>query len=527
MLEAQIAVDPPEIDADTATLPVRFAEGAPFTTAEISIEGVHARPLATIQGLIRSQEGDVYSGPDMTEARTRIERSYRQAGFNQARISTRSTADPDRNTVSVVLEINEGPRQVVQEVEVVGGERTHDALISRALEIAPGQPVDLGAWNRAQRRLYNMGAFRSVDIDAEPIATERVGLEAEQPMRARVRLEEWPAYRLRYGLQLKDEEVPFGDQSEQNVDLGVVGDLTRQNFLGRAVTLGTAFRWDTDQRVMRGFGRIPTFFGLPITSNLFVARQHRTFGDPDFQTVEDLTLLTLEQRFRPRPALTVAYSYNFDWNHSFDPEPDPNDLFGGFDATVKIARLAGGIIIDTRDDLFDASRGWFHSSNIEYAPDALGSEFRFAKYTGQQFYYWSVGRGIVFASAARIGLAAAFDQELILSERFFAGGGNTVRGYRQDTLGPLFLGSPDGGNALIVLNQEVRFPIFGLVRGVGFLDAGNVFPLLEDFTFTDLKVGAGLGLRFDTPFGLFRLDVAAPLTEIADDRKSRFFFSIG
>ena len=243
--------------------------------------------------------------------------------------------------------------------------------------------------------------------------------------------------------------------------------------------------------------------------------------------MEDVTLLTLEERLRPRPALTVAYSYNFDWNHSFDPEPDPDDLFGGFDATVRIARLAGGIVIDTRDDLFDASRGWFHSSNVEYAPDGLGSEFRFAKYTGQQFHYWSVGRGIVLAAAARIGLAAAFDQDLILSERFFAGGGNTVRGYRQDTLGPLFLGSPDGGNALIVLNQEVRFPIIGFVRGVGFLDAGNVFPLLEDFTFRDLKVGAGLGLRFDTPFGLFRLDVAAPLTEIEDDRKSRYFFSIG
>ena len=485
-------------------MPIRVDEGAPFTVSEISIEGVYARPIETIQGLVGSQEGDLYSGSDITQARGQIDRSYRQAGFNQAQISARSNVDLDRNTVSVVLEINEGPRQVVEEVEVVGGEHTHDGLIAHALEISPGQPVDLGAWNRARRRLYDTGAFRSVDINAEPIATEGTEVDAtEELVRARVRLEEWPAYRLRYGLQLKDEELPLGDRSEQNVDLGVVGDLTRRNFVGRAVTLGTAFRWDTDQRVMRGFGRIPSFFGLPITSNLFVARQHRTFGAQDFRTVEDVTLLTLEQRFRPRPALTVAYSYNFDWNHAFDPEPDPDDLFGGFDATVKIARLAGGIVIDTRDDLFDVSRGWFHSSNVEYAPDGLGSEFRFAKYTAQQFHYWSVGRGIVLASAARIGLAAAFDQDLILSERFFAGGGNTVRGYRQDTLGPLFLGSPDGGNALLVLNQEVRFPIIGLVRGVGFLDAGNVFPLLEDFTFRELKVGAGLGLRFDTPFGLF------------------------
>ena len=225
--------------------------------------------------------------------------------------------------------------------------------------------------------------------------------------------------------------------------------------------------------------------------------------------------------------MTIAYSYSFDRNHTFDVAPDPNDSFGGFDETVNIARLAAGVIIDTRNDLFDASDGWFHSSNVEYAPDVLGSQLRFVKYTAQQFHYWPLGAEVVVASAARLGLVVGFEQDLILSERFFAGGGNTVRGYHRDSLGPLFFGQPDGGNALFVLNQEVRFPIFGVVRGVGFLDAGNVFRLIEDFTLTDLKVGAGVGLRLDTPFGLFRFDFSAPLSEVEEDRKSRFFFSIG
>ncbi len=528
MLEARITVEPPEFDADTATLPVRVVEGAVFTISNVLVEGVDARPVEDIQALVGVQAGDTYSGIGLSDARTRVDQSYRQAGFNHARVSVRSTVDPAADTVSVALEVNEGPRQIVQELEIVGRGRTNEGLISRALQISPGQPVDLGAWNRARKRLYDTGAFRSVDIDAEPLAPTGAGVvSTEESVRARVRLEEWPAYRLRYGLQLKDEELPFGDQSEQNLDLGLVGDLTRQNFAGRAVTLGTAFRWDTDQRIVRGFGRIPTFFGLPITSNLFLAQEHELSGEPDFLTVVDKTILTMEQRLRPRPALTVAYSYSYDWNHTFDPEPNPDDLFGGFDETARIARLAGGVIIDTRDNLFDATRGWFHSSHIEYAPDVLGSEFRFAKYTGQQFHYWPLGHGITLASAARMGLAAGFEQDLILSERFFAGGGSTVRGYRHETLGPLFLGRPDGGNALVVLNQEVRFPIFRFIRGVGFVDAGNVFPLLADFSLMDLKVGAGLGLRFDTPFGLFRLDFATALSEIEDDRKSRFVFSIG
>ena len=527
MLEAQVTVEPLEFLRETATLPVRVIEGPVYTISGISVDGVQARPVELVEALIRPQTGDIYIGIALSDARGRIDQSYRQAGYNQIRVSVRSTVDRDTSTVSVAFDINEGPQQVIQEIKVVGGERTRTSLVARALRIAPGEPVDLGAWNRARRRLYETGAFRSVDIEAEPLEVTSSDAEAgQQPVRATVVLEEWPSYRLRYGLQLQDEEAPLGDQTTRTFNLGVVGDLARQNFVGRAITLGTAFRWDTDNRIVRGFARVPTFFGLPLTSNLFVAQEHGTFGEQDFLTATDRSRLTLEQRFRPRSAMTVAYSYNFEKNHTFDVTSDPNDPFGGFDVTVDIARLAANVIIDTRDDLFNASRGWFHSSSVEYAPEGLGSDLRFAKYTGQQFRYWSLGE-VVLASAARIGLAAGFNQDLILSERFFAGGGNTVRGYRQDALGPLFLGQPDGGDASVVLNQEVRFPILDFVRGVAFVDAGNVFPLLDDFSLKDLKVGAGVGVRLDTPFGLFRIDFAAPLSEVDDELKSRFFFSIG
>jgi outer membrane protein assembly complex protein YaeT len=528
MLEVRVTTAPPEFDADEAVLAIIVVEGPLFAIASISIDGVEARPAVAVESVVRLDMGDIYSGLDVADARARIDQGYRQAGFNEVRVVAQSTVDLDSDTVAVVFEIDEGPRQVIREIDVVGGEHTQASLVSRALRISPGQPVDVGEWNQARKRLYDTGAFRSVDIEAQALDPETVeNPEGEQPVRATVFLEEWPAYRLRYGVQVKDEEVPIAQQSNRDFSLGLVGDLTRQNFAGRAVTLGTAFRWDRDTRAVRGFARVPTFFDLPITSNVFISQEHSTFGDPDFLTATDQTLLTLEQRFKPRPSMTVAYGYTFEWNHTFDVAPDPDDPFGGFDEAVNIARLTAGAIIDTRNDLFDAARGWFHSSNVEYAPDSLGSQLRFIKYSGQQFHYWPLGSEVVLASAARIGLAAGFDQELILSERFFAGGGNTVRGYRRDSLGPLFFGQPDGGNASIVLNQEVRFPIFRFVRGVGFLDAGNVFSLIEDITLTNLKVGAGVGLRLDTPFGLFRFDFAAPLSEIEENRKSRFFFSIG
>ena len=78
-----------------------------------------------------------------------------------------------------------------------------------------------------------------------------------------------------------------------------------------------------------------------------------------------------------------------------------------------------------------------------------------------------------------------------------------------------------------MLNQEVRFPLWSIFGGVGFLDAGNVFSTVRELSFRDLEMGTGLGLRAETPVGLFRIDYGFPLSRTEDDPVGRWFFSIG
>ena len=88
-------------------------------------------------------------------------------------------------------------------------------------------------------------------------------------------------------------------------------------------------------------------------------------------------------------------------------------------------------------------------------------------------------------------------------------------------------GDPAGGNALLVLNEELRFPIVWRLRGVAFLDAGNVFTTIGDVTLSGLRTGAGFGLRVQTPFALLRADLGAPLVPRSGEPRTRWFFSIG
>jgi outer membrane protein insertion porin family len=136
---------------------------------------------------------------------------------------------------------------------------------------------------------------------------------------------------------------------------------------------------------------------------------------------------------------------------------------------------------------------------------------------------------VVLASAARLGLATALDgQSLISSERFFAGGARTVRGFTENGLGPRdIFGDVAGGGALVVFNQEVRFPLYRWFGGVGFIDVGNVFERPRTIDFGDLEGSFGVGLRVATPFALLRADLARPWSPDVGQPAARWTFGIG
>jgi outer membrane protein assembly factor BamA len=221
--------------------------------------------------------------------------------------------------------------------------------------------------------------------------------------------------------------------------------------------------------------------------------------------------------------------------------------------------LTGTLTREKRDDLLDATRGSFLSQALEFAPGQLASEVRFIRYFGQYFKYFPLSEPspvpfssglqrprLVFASGIRLGLVKGLGgQEVIPSERFFAGGGTTLRGFKQDTVGPLGpLGNPTGGEAVFILNNEIRFPMFSIFDGVGFLDLGNVYskircpssegnlgenitPPCSSFNPFNVRKSAGFGLRLRTPFFLLRLDYGVKLDRKPGESFGALFFSIG
>jgi len=515
----------PAYDADgAARLVLTINEGAAFRVGAIAFDGVELAPEREIRRRLTLEAGSPYSTARLEAARQAVEAAYQEHGFNSARVTLATDVRTESAAVDVTFAVQEGAKQVLRDVVITGALRTDRAFVMRALQLEVGTPVNLVEWYRARKRLYDTGVFRRADVRPERLEDPESRPPEEEAIRARVELEEWPLLRLQYGLQVLDEQKPARDTRQFGP--GLASDLTHRNLFGRAATAGLSLRYTREAQIARAFVRAPSFFGLPISSNLFAskARERRVF-ERARPLLIDVTDFTAEQRLRPWSVVELAYGASFQRNHTFR-QPDPSDPIP-FDITVQIARLTFTGLIDTRDDLVSPSRGLFHSSNFEYGSE-IDSGLRFVRYFGQGAYYRSLGDGVVFASGARLGLGGAFGDELLPSERFFAGGARSVRGYAEDAVGPRdILGLPAGGEALLIFNEELRFPIYRWVGGVGFFDAGNTFLPRSQLSIRDLRSSLGFGARVSSPFGLIRIDAGFPLRRLPDEPRLRWSFSVG
>ena len=223
------------------------------------------------------------------------------------------------------------------------------------------------------------------------------------------------------------------------------------------------------------------------------------------------------------PVYSLSARYSFETTKLFDEQipVDQQFLVDKLFPQVRLSKFSATGIRDTRDDALDPSNGRWFIVDGDVAAKAIGSQVGFDKVYLQAYSYNQLPttRRIVLAVAGRLGLAHGFgatpgDESIVqipASERFFAGGDTTVRGFSLDRLGSADTisteGFPLGGNSVVILNAEIRVNFTKNIQGVTFVDGGNVFKNAVDLSLTDLRGAYGLGGRYKSPIGPIRVDV--------------------
>ena len=567
LVDAASSGDGRESPAVPVRLVVDVVEGPATTVGAVSFEGVTAFTAAELAAAIEVRPGVPFHAPQARAAAAEIRLRYLNEGYEAAQVDVEPRFDESGENAGVTFLVHEGPRVFVDHVLIVGNRQISASTIRRELALRPGQPLGRDEIDETRRRLTALGIFRRIELrEFSHGAADRRDVV--------VVVEEAPATSIGYG---------GGFEASQRLRAGASGAATEQlEFAPRGFfEIGRRNLWGKNRSVdlytrvsmwPKGApaGQVSrTDLGFNEYRFLLNFREPRAFG----QSGDLLVSGFAEQVIRPSfdlisrgvnaelrrvigSTMTWRLGQTFGVNRIANEQLQSEDrpLVDRLFPEVRLSTLSAGLIRDTRTDPLEPTGGSLLAFDVEASSPRLGSAVGFAKTVLQGFLYRQLPGEAVLAAGARLGLARSFTETLLqtstlvltddgvpvlqdvarltfihtlpASERFFAGGDSTVRGFALDRLGDESTiganGFPTGGNAMIVLNSELRVPVFGPLQVVGFLDAGNVIDRVSNFDLARIRGSAGFGVRYRSPIGPIRVDLGFKLDrrEFAGERES-------
>jgi outer membrane protein insertion porin family len=496
-------VDPPQVvhvPPAGIRIVVAVREGPRALLGEVRFEGA-TRPAADLARATGLRTGAPYDPEAALAATDRLREHYFRLGYGDVRVQ--AAAVPDGSRVDVAFSVEEGRRSRLGRIEIRGLRWTRESLVRRQIRLRPGSPLDPRRLAGLERRLLDMRLFSRVvtTVSDEDPATLTITLEEDDRVFARYALS-YEARRTVAG----EERPNVLERSTAEVDAEV------RNLLGWGASAGARGRVGADVREGSASIAIPS---LPLLGN-FTGNVFRIQEDlaitPDPVTGERRESERTQEGFevsfgRRLPRRTeLLYGYRFEDTMVVSPDfAEPQ--------TARTAVLRASVLRDTRDSILDSRTGRFLSLSIDYAPAFLRADFTFVKGLVQAFLAHPIGRTLTWAQGYRLGLGWGLEGQSIRStERFRAGGANSIRGFETDSVGPFdpLTKSFTGGEAVAIVNQEVRYRHPSGLGAALFYDGGNVFLKADEFDF-DWRHSIGAGLRWDSPIGLLRLDLGLPL----------------
>jgi outer membrane protein assembly complex protein YaeT len=449
------------------------------------------------------------------------------ASYARAQVIPRTEVDSEQHTATVTFTLVPGSETVFGRIAIKGAQQVEEQAIRHQLTIREGQRVsdkDLGASADA---IYSLGMFQAVTPRAlNPEA-------ADEPLDVEFEVIERKPRGLQFGLGYSTTEG-FRAQAE----------LTYRNLFAGAQQLTFLTRFSSFEQRGEVKLRLPYFLAerTAFTQTLFAFNQQLVGVSPggaffgvsgQAQPAFDLFSVGTESRVEHRFTETLSGVVGLNFSRNDFSNVDQTALTAAEQEIAEDNILLVQFVEvqhNTSDSLLNPKRGMVLRGRMDHSTTAVVSDVDFVKLVLEARHYFPLSERLLFATRLKLGSIEPYGEsnEVPFNVRFFAGGAGSVRGFELNRLGPLNSeGDPIGGMSLIEGSIEFRFPLFGDLGAVLFLDFGNVFRQPFTYRLEDLRYAVGPGLRYNTPVGPIRLDVGVIVDRRRDEDFGRIEFSIG
>ncbi|HLM54422.1 MAG TPA: outer membrane protein assembly factor BamA [Pseudoxanthomonas sp.] len=554
----QVSISPDKRDM---FITAGVTEGEQYKISGVKVTGDTVLPLEDVERLVLVKEGQVFSRALLEFTSDAITSTLANIGYAFSEVNPIPTVDRENRTVAINLQVVPGPRVNVRRIVFRGNTRSADEVLRREMRQFEGAWYSQAAIDRSKIRLQRLGYFEKVDVEtpAVPGTSDQVDV----------------VYTVK---ETTSGSFVFGLGFSQLSGLTTSIQLSQNNFLGSGNRVSVeAQRSDFLQRY--SFSFLNPFFtdeGMSLGYNLSL----REFDYSSFNTAQYSTTSAAAQGVLGLPITendTVSASFGIDTNEILAfPGSTPQSIIEYIDAvgqrTFHAWRTELGWARDTRNDYFMPTRGMYQRVSAEIT--LPGSTIEYYKLNYEFSKYWPLSPSLVLNTRAEIGYGDSYGSDIVRDvcytaptlanpnpvqtvnctpasadyvetitatglpffENFYAGGVRSVRGFRDNTLGPRsgqiggFRGQPLGGALKTTGSLEMYFPkLFDskAARVSAFVDFGNVFAGTDDFDGGELRVSTGVALLWRAPVGPISISYAFPLRREDEDEIERLQFTFG
>ena len=453
----------------------------------------------------RLKIGDAFKRVQVNDVELLILTMYANNGYLETEVETEIRISDETHRAIIDFNINEKNQFTIHEIKLNGLEKTNEKVVRRELLFKEGEVIKYSKLLETQRKLYLTGLFEGVFIRPEEnsdSSTKNILVEMKE--------KDYGEFNVSFGFGTLDKvrsqaEIFYTNLAGTGRKAGLI---TRVSFIRR---YGEASFTD------------PRTFGLPWRTDINAFIENRE--DPGFNLSSVGGKITFGRSIGNNIRTSLTYRYENANISNVKVNPLPKDV------KTNIRSLILSSVYDSRNNLFDPSKGIFVEWKNEVAGGFLKSSNAFYRSTINAKYFYPVNNSAVIASAMKLGWInlLGIERDIPLNEKFYTGGPETLRAFDFQKVGPLDENRvPIGGKFQFVLNVvEWRQSIYKWIGMVAFLDAGNVWAESKQFKVSDMRLSPGLGIRLSTPIGLARIDYGFNVKPKIGEPRGKIYFSMG
>ncbi len=508
----------PDRDGFFITFTINEGERYKFGKIDIATRFQGLEP-DKVKSYLTMSEGDWYDADQVEKTVTAMTDAVGNLGYAFVDVRPNIRRNKEELTIDITFDIQEGPRVYVERINISGNTRTLDRVIRREFRVAEGDAFSTAKLRRSQQRLKNLGFFSKVDITPQPGSTsDKTNLDV-------------------LVTEQSTGEISFG--AGYSTTGGILGDISisERNLLGKGQNL----------RLGLSLGTLSTLINLSFTEPYFLDRAVAA-GFDIFSTSNNRQQIASYSDSSYGFALRAGWAYTEHTSQQVRYTLKDSDIFNvPYYASPLILSQQGEFVTselsetlawDTRDTRLNTTKGWLLRNSWAVA-GAPGTE-QYIRTTVDAVIYQQLMEDVVVSIGGSLGYTAAYaSNPLRLTERFFVGGDN-LRGFAVGGIGPRDLNTLDalGGKYFYTGTTEASFPL-GLPKEIGitgkaFIDVGALWGAETTYGYNvalvddpSMRIAAGVGVQWVSPFGPIRVDYAFPVAYQYYDKIQNLRFGFG